>query len=127
MVRAFGGEASERGMAELAGTTLRGTSPGGLVRALDHMGIKATKRTLTPAALAALQNPAVLLVEVPGRGPDTHAVTFLPAPPDTVPTEITVVDPLTGKMVLPVDKFVAANGWIGHLFECTENASPQPE
>ena len=110
--RAFGIPATERQMAELAGTTHAGTSPGQILHALRQIGLRGIKRTFTFDELRQVRNPCILLVEYPGTGPDSHAVVLLPP----VGPRLRIIDPLDGAQEWAADRLYLV--WRGHLIEC---------
>ena len=106
---------TEKQMAKLTGTTVLGTSPGQIVRAFRSTGITAKKKTLRIAQLAALPQPAILFIDYPGLGPDSHAVALLP----TTTAKLRIIDPLSGSYDIAADRFPWR--WRGHLLTCHRN------
>lgn len=108
----FGKAVTEKEMAKLTGTTILGTSPGQIVYALKTAGIAAEKKSLDANQLSSLSQPAILFIDYPGLGPDSHAVAFLP----TKTQKIRIIDPLSGGYEFDVNRFPWK--WRGHLLEC---------
>ena len=115
-VSAFFGKAiTEKEIAKLAGTTILGTSPGQIVYALKATGITAEKKTLSIKHLSSLRQPAILFIDYPGLGPDSHAVALLP----TGTSKIKIIDPLSGSYDMLAERFPWK--WRGHLLDCSLN------
>jgi predicted double-glycine peptidase len=112
IVRLYGLPATEREMAQLAGTTVLGTSPGEIIAALGRKNIRAVKRTLSLNDLMHLAHPAILSVASPWQGPDSHAIVL---PPATMGRR-RILDPLNGTRALDLKEL--ALEWNGHLIEC---------
>ena len=108
----YGKDISEKEMAKLAGTTILGTSPGQIVNALKTAGIAAEKKSLNLNQLPSLNQPAILFIDYPGLGPDSHAVAYLPSES----SRIKIIDPLSGGYKFDVKRFPWK--WRGHLLEC---------
>lgn len=113
VARYHGIPATEKHMAKLAGTTRSGTSAGEILHALQQIGLHGIKRQATIADLSAMTNPCILLVEIPGAGPDSHAIVLLPS---SGSKRLLVVDPSHGLETRSADSLAAV--WRGHLIEC---------
>jgi hypothetical protein len=110
IARALGLEKSERDMATLFGTTASGTSAAQVVRGFESLGVECEKRQVEPAEVARLRVPAMLFVDHPSAGPESHAVAAFERE-----GEIRVYDPLTGS---PIGAEVLARSWHGRAVEC---------
>lgn len=108
-LRLLGRPATEKEMARLAGTTILGTSPGEVIRALRRKGVRAHKERITADALCARPGPAILLVDFPGLGPLSHAVTYVRCEGD----HLLLYDPIHGAD--RVTRGQLAGFWRGHV------------
>ena len=122
IVLLLGGKASETEMAKLAGTSMQGTTPGQIIRALDHLGIKGRKAILTPEELMQLEPPAMLLVDSKVFGPLSHAVVY----EGMLNGDFAIIDPHTGRHLSSPKKLAAE--WSGHaiLLERKQNPPATP-
>jgi hypothetical protein len=96
----------------IAGTTALGTGPAQLIDALRAKEIVGTRRTATVEDLAVLRRPAILFVDYPGLGPDSHAIVFLPKGAG----HLALVDPLRGLYDESAEALAAR--WRGRLVKC---------
>lgn len=109
IVRHFGLEKTERNMAELFGTTTRaGTSAAQVMYGMHQLGIASHKVEIPDADLTHLTVPAMLFVDHPVTGPETHAVAYMALHQG----KAEVWDPLVGKRWLTQPQL--AQIWHGH-------------
>jgi len=110
IARTLGLQKSERDMAILFGTTASGTSAAQVIRGFEGIGVECEKRQVERAELARLRTPAMLFVDHPSAGSESHAVAALQRD-----GAIAVYDPLTGT---PMGSDVLAGSWHGRSVEC---------
>jgi len=105
---AFGLQKTEREMAGLFGTTkFFGTSPAQVVYGMRTLGLAAHRVQLPSADPAQLTSLAMLFVDHPATGPESHAVAFMGLTNGTAE----IWDPLVGKRLLNKDQL--ARIWHG--------------
>ncbi|MBI5501034.1 MAG: hypothetical protein HY907_12385 [Deltaproteobacteria bacterium] len=112
IARELGLETTEREMAERLGTTVLGSSPAEVIEGLGELGVECRRfeRDADPTAVAA---PAMLFVDHPATGPESHAVAFVGMDGD----QALVVDPLYGLRKQTPEHLRAR--WHGHGLECS--------
>jgi len=91
-VQQFGMLKSERDMAELFGTTASGTSAARVIRGMRKLGILATDVYRKDCDPFNVTVPAMLFVDHPATGPNSHAVAMM----DNTDGLVTIWDPLGG-------------------------------
>jgi protein-S-isoprenylcysteine O-methyltransferase Ste14 len=109
LLRIWGRSADERMMAERFNTTQMGTATGQVVLGLAELGLACRK--IEVASPEALRLPAMLFVDHPAAGPESHAVALVQVGP-----QIEVWDPLVGKVFLSADGLAAI--WHGRAVDC---------
>ncbi len=109
LLRQHGLPASEREMAALLGTTNLGTSGAQLIHGLRGVGFACTR---VDAASGDPATPAILFVDAPGSGRESHAV--LAARLDAAGA--TLLDPLSGRVELSRRALTAI--WHGSGLRC---------
>lgn len=109
----FGDPLTERDAAALLGTTPFGTSPGQMRYALTELGIEFTMLPGTPDALASLEAPAILSVDHPTTGPESHSVGYFGRCEDGT---YEIWDPLIGKRCLTEERLLKT--WHGNGIQC---------
>ena len=78
IARVFGLAKSERDMAELFGTTTRtGTSAAQVMYGMRQLGITTRKVEIADVDISRLTVPAMLFVDHPVTGPESHAVAYM--------------------------------------------------
>jgi len=92
IVQQFGMLKSERDMAELFGTTASGTSAARVIRGMRKLGILATDVYRKDCDPFNVTVPAMLFVDHPATGPNSHAVAMM----DNTDGLVTIWDPLGG-------------------------------
>lgn len=105
---------SEREMAAFMGTRASGTSPAFIIRGLRKAGIEGRKFSASEGEFARLPLPAILIVDHPGAGPESHAVLAIRFHPDKEVLEIW--NPLTGSQMLTQARLRQI--WRGHGIAC---------
>ena len=111
MARSMGIDKSERDMAEVFGTTELGTSAAQVVRGFAELGVDCRK-VLVEDGLDGIAAPAMLFIDHPAAGPESHAVArFAHA------GTIEVWDPLTGS---PISARRLAESWHGRAVICAK-------
>jgi uncharacterized membrane protein len=111
ILRSFGIAKSERDVAALYGTSILGTSAAQVVYGNARLGIASRKRDLPDRDPARLAPPAMIFVDNPFSGPESHAVAFL----GMEGGKAKIWDPLTGLGRFPAP--VLASFWKGHGVE----------
>lgn len=101
---------SERDMARLMGTRACGTSTPSIIRGLRRAGLEARFLEQDPGRPDLLPLPAILLVNHPRAGRESHAVAAVKYWPDQGTLEIW--DPLEGRVL--VAKKDLSEFWAGH-------------
>ncbi|MEM7262241.1 MAG: cysteine peptidase family C39 domain-containing protein [Planctomycetota bacterium] len=100
---------TEREVAQQLGTTRRGTSIPHIVLGLDHYGQE--HRVSTRRTIDALTTPAILFVDHPVTGKESHAVALV----DRREEAFVIWDPLIGETVLSEDDLRRL--WHGYVVE----------
>jgi len=95
----LGCEINEREMARRCETTPQGTLPAKMIRALGSIGIDGELRRVEPFELARLESPAILFVDHPATGRESHSIVYL-GPADHTRDEHQVIDPLHGRLIM---------------------------
>jgi hypothetical protein len=109
IAQAFGLAKTEKEMAALFGTTKPlGTSDAQIVYGMRTLGLVADRVTIPGADPAQLASLAMLFVDHPATGPESHAVAFMQFAKD----HAEIWDPLVGKRFLT--KRQLAEIWHGH-------------
>lgn len=117
MLRRQGQTATEREMAEVLGTTAMGTTAGAAIEMFAARGIDCRK---TVGAVDLLHPPAMLMIDHPAAGPESHAVTYM----GTRGGQVEIWDPLDGKRLLAPKALQAI--WSGRAIDCDwPNAQPR--
>jgi len=98
----FGIERTEREMAELLGTTVQGTSVAQTVYGMRKLSVHCRKAEFDEAA--AIPVPAMLFVDHPSAGEESHAVAMTRRPENG---RIEILDPLGGRRVFTEADFTA--------------------
>lgn len=118
MLRRRGIEVTERQMAEALGTTAMGTTAGAAVEMFAARGIACRK---TQGAATALSSPAMLMIDHPLAGPESHAVTYV----GRAGERFEIWDPLEGRRLF--DEAALTAHWSGRAIECAwETEAPTP-
>ena len=102
---------SERDAAELIGTTRDGTTMSQIVVGMERRGFLCRKVTLDPSNAAMIQPPAILTVDHPATGPESHAVALM----GVADGVFEIWDPLVGKEMLSLDELRGV--WRGKAME----------
>lgn len=110
MLRRQGQTVTEREMAEALGTTSMGTTAGAAIEMFTARSITCRK---TMGAVTALTPPAMLMIDHPAAGPESHAVTYM----GMVGDEAEIWDPLDGRRMLTPDALSAI--WSGRAISCS--------
>jgi predicted double-glycine peptidase len=113
----FGDPITERDAATLLGTTPFGTSPGQMRYALTHLGIDFEMLAGNSETLTTLEAPAILSVDHPSTGPESHSVGYFGRCEDG---EYEIWDPLIGKRCLSEERLLKV--WHGHGIQCLRAA-----
>lgn len=111
ILRTFGQPRTEREVAALYGTSMLGTSAAQVIYGNMQIGIVSRKIDLPDRDPARLTAPAMLFVDNPFSGPESHAVAFL----GLAQGMAVVWDPLTG--LARYDQSRLASFWRGHAIE----------
>lgn len=111
ILRTFGITKSERDVAALYGTSILGTSAAQVIYGNARLGVTSRKKDLPDRDPAKLAPPAMIFVDNPFSGPESHAVAFLGMEGD----QARIWDPLTGISRYPAP--VLATFWKGHGIE----------
>jgi len=119
LLRLYGIEKSENELAALMGTTARGTLVSRMSAGLGTLGFACAEKRIGLAGLPALQNRAILVVDHPLTGRESHVVVYCGR---TNQTSI-VRDPLRGELLLSDRELRAV--WHGRLIECRFRESQQ--
>jgi hypothetical protein len=112
LARHHGLAATEAEMAALLGTTQVGTSAAQAIHGLARLGITCRRAEVLDRDLARLELPAMLFVDHPASGPESHAVLAIRARP-----RAEILDPLSGRQLLSDTEL--ARTWRGRALECT--------
>ena len=118
IARRLGLDATEKQMAEALGTTaLGGTSASQVVYGMADLGFSCRRAKVALARLSTLKLPAMIFIDHPLTGPESHAAALMTAGPERVE----VWDPLWGKRLWSRQEL--GQRWHGFAIECTY---PQP-
>lgn len=109
MLRRQGAAVTERQMAEALGTTAMGTTAGAAVEMFAERGIPCRK-TIGP--VTALTPPAMLMIDHPIAGPESHAVTYM----SEADGQLEIWDPLEGKRQMTAAALTQI--WSGRAIDC---------
>ena len=101
-------------MARFMGTRAAGTSPAFIIRGLRQAGIEGRKFSDATVNLDALPFPAILIVDHPGAGPESHAVAVVKYDPQKKAVEIW--NPLSGSTMMTQPQLRSI--WSGHGIAC---------
>ncbi len=112
VARYYGNQKTEREMAELLGTTVMGTSPAQVLRGMQRIDISCQKVVVDDRDPLKLKLPALLLVDHPATGSESHAVVVLERKEGCC----TVIDPLVGKVRISSQRLSSV--WRGRAIEC---------
>jgi hypothetical protein len=110
MLRQRGIDTTEKQMATALGTTAMGTTAGAAIEMFDARG--EVCRKVQGKAASALRAPAMLMIDHPLAGPESHAVAYM----GTVQGEVEIWDPLDGRRMLTPEALGAI--WSGRAIEC---------
>ncbi len=114
MARRLGVQATERQMAEALGTTaLGGTSASQVVYGMADLGFSCRRAKVAPGKVATLKLPAMIFVDHPMTGPESHAAALMAAGAKRVE----VWDPLWGKRLWSHEEL--GQRWHGFAIECS--------
>ena len=91
---------SEKEAARLLGTSMHGTSVGQIVIGMESRGFACRKVDIESDRLTDISPPAVLMVDHPALGPESHAVALVRVEEDA----FEVWDPLFGSEIMTADK-----------------------
>lgn len=110
VARRLGLAVTERAMAERVGTTALGTTSAAVVEGLWELGVTCRRIERVDTDPRMVVPPAILFVDHPATGPESHAVAFLGMDRGRA----LVVDPLDGLSRTPPERL----RWHGHGLEC---------
>ncbi len=110
IARIFGLDKTEKEMAELYGTSI-GTSAAQVIYGMRKLGFICTMRDIKDANPEMLHPPAMIFIDHPETGPESHAVVYA----GFTGGKAEIWDPLIGKRFLPKSKL--ANIWHGRGIE----------
>jgi ABC-type bacteriocin/lantibiotic exporter with double-glycine peptidase domain len=96
---------------KLLGTTMHGTSVGQIVMGMESVGFTCRKVVIASDRLADIKPPAVLMVDHPALGPESHAVALVRVEENA----FEVWDPLIGSEIMTADKLGSI--WRGRAVE----------
>lgn len=108
---------SEQEAARTIGTRSSGTSPGQVILGLPSLGLEARKFQVDPADGASIPMPAMLFINHPATGPESHAVALVQS---LAGNQIAFIDPLEGEVVLTMAEF--SKKWGGRGLHITPAA-----
>jgi hypothetical protein len=111
---------SEQEMARFMGTRAAGTSPAFIMRGLRKAGIAARKFNDPAVNLETLPLPAILIVDHPAAGPESHAVAALEYDADR--KSLVIWNPLTGFELMTRAELKRI--WSGHGIACQKTSKP---
>jgi hypothetical protein len=111
---------SEQDMARFMSTRAAGTSPAFIIRGLREAGITGRKFADPFVHLDTLPLPAILIVDHPGVGPESHAVAALRY--DTEKKALEIWNPLTGPESKTREELKRI--WSGHGIACQKTSRP---
>jgi hypothetical protein len=94
----LGFQYSERDMCRLMQTRISGTSPAAILRGMRAAGLDGMRFEVQPVRLDTIPLPAILLVDHPRAGPESHAVTAVRFHQKELLLEIW--DPLVGRQMM---------------------------
>ncbi|MBN1769833.1 MAG: hypothetical protein JXB32_01125 [Deltaproteobacteria bacterium] len=112
VARQLGLAVTEREMAERVGTTVLGTTSAAVVEGLSELGVTCRRIERFDTDPRMVVPPAILVVDHPATGPESHAVAFLGMDRGRA----LVVDPLDGLSRTPSERLGLR--WHGHGLEC---------
>jgi hypothetical protein len=111
---------SERDMGRFMSTRAAGTSPAFIIRGLRQAGITGRKFADAAVNLEALPLPAILIVDHPAAGPESHAVVAVKY--DAEKKTLEIWNPLTGSEIMTRTELKRI--WSGHGIACQKTSSP---
>lgn len=111
-LRIHGVEVSEQQVARIVGSTNLGTSVGAMRYGFDRLRCDFRTLTREHSDISRVQGPAVLIVDHPATGGESHAVLYV----GVVGERIELIDPLQGRCFVDVDRF--GHFWHGQGVEC---------
>lgn len=112
MARHYGIQISEREMAELLRTNMLGTSVAQIIHGMKRLGISCRKVEVRDRDPLALRPPAMLFVDHPAVGSESHVVVFW----GVTKEGYRVCDPAYGELILTQERIRAM--WPGRALEC---------
>jgi predicted double-glycine peptidase len=109
---------SEQEMARFMSTRAAGTSPAFIIRGLRQAGIEGRKFADPAVNLDALPLPAILIVDHPAAGPESHAVAAVKY--DAEKKALEIWNPLTGSELMTRTELKRI--WSGHGIACQKKS-----
>ena len=116
LARQFEIKVTEKGLARLMGTSCRGTRAAQAVFGMKAIGIDCTKIRLPRPDPYLIKPPAILSVDLPETGPESHAIYFKGIEPD-VRGRAVIYDPLYGRRLMSIEQLKSV--WRGTGLECS--------
>ena len=105
-------------MARFMGTRAAGTSPAFSIRGLRQAGVEGRKFADPTVNLDALPLPAILIVDHPAAGPESHAVAAVKY--DAEKKALEIWNPLTGSELMTRTELKRI--WSGHGIACQKKS-----
>jgi len=87
-------------MAKTLGTTMFGTCVAQVVYGMEKFGFSCQKIYVQESDLNAVNSPALLFVDHPATGQESHAVGYM----GRVGVKVDIWDPLSGKLLMDVEE-----------------------
>ncbi len=112
---------SEQDMARFMSTRAAGTSPAFIIQGLRKAGITGRKFSDAAVNLESLPLPAILIVDHPAAGPESHAVAAIRY--DPVKKVLDIWNPLAGFELMTRAELKRI--WSGHGIACQKTAEPR--
>jgi len=108
---------SEQEMARFMSTRVAGTSPAFIIRGLQRAGIEGRKLADPDVNFSTLPLPAILIVDHPGAGPESHAVAAIRF--DAEKKALEIWNPLVGLQMMTREELKRI--WPGHGIACQKS------
>lgn len=112
IVRQLGIDTSEKEMAAILRTNRFGTTDAQMIFALRSLGFESDRFEVDAGSIAELSSPAIVFIDHPETGPESHAVAYMGPALD----RFEIWDPLLGRKFFTAAEMTGQ--WAGHGVTC---------